>query len=201
MGCGDLGRGLAEGLYGCYGPMSGISFLFYFISIYVWDRKTLSVSFMNIYEKSHLTFRLSLSPFSDENDRWVKIHIGGLHFGLVVSSLLQSYTLRSIGFGNFQYLFGHACLLVDNFRMDDKLFRISQRATEVLQLQSTPGIGYNLKPNIIAASVTTWVLAAVSVGLRLYTRSRIIKVIGPSDWVLVVSLVSLPLVSCSYDSS
>lgn len=43
--------------------------------------------------------------------------------------------------------------------------------------------------NIIAASVVTWVIAAVFVGLRFYTRGRIVRALNSSDWCILISLV------------
>ncbi|KAK3693354.1 hypothetical protein B0T22DRAFT_496179 [Podospora appendiculata] len=43
--------------------------------------------------------------------------------------------------------------------------------------------------NIIAASVICWVIAAVFVALRFYTRGVIIRVIGWTDWSILLALI------------
>lgn len=47
----------------------------------------------------------------------------------------------------------------------------------------------DLGGNIIACAVITWIIAAIFVGLRFYTRGTIIRSLGPSDWCILVSLV------------
>ncbi|KAJ0115434.1 hypothetical protein J7T55_012714 [Diaporthe amygdali] len=42
-------------------------------------------------------------------------------------------------------------------------------------------------PNVIVCAVVTWVIAAIFVALRFYTRTRIISVIGWSDWFIFAS--------------
>ncbi|KAK3372287.1 hypothetical protein B0H63DRAFT_527138 [Podospora didyma] len=44
--------------------------------------------------------------------------------------------------------------------------------------------------NIVTATWISWVLALFSVGLRFYTRTRLMHVLGASDWVLAGSLVA-----------
>lgn len=43
--------------------------------------------------------------------------------------------------------------------------------------------------NIVVCAVVTWSIAAIFVGLRLNLRGRLIRVIGPEDWVILASLV------------
>lgn len=43
--------------------------------------------------------------------------------------------------------------------------------------------------NIIVCAVMTLLVAATAVGLRFYTRSRIIYVLGPEDWMILVALI------------
>ena len=47
----------------------------------------------------------------------------------------------------------------------------------------------SLRPNIYASTVICWLIAALFVGLRLYTRSVIIRVLGPTDWSILTALV------------
>ncbi|KAK3352234.1 hypothetical protein B0T25DRAFT_180132 [Lasiosphaeria hispida] len=53
-----------------------------------------------------------------------------------------------------------------------------------------PGIEVpNAGSNIAAAAFTTWAIAVVFVALRLYTRLRIVRVVGPADYCIVFSLI------------
>jgi NO-binding membrane sensor protein with MHYT domain len=47
----------------------------------------------------------------------------------------------------------------------------------------------SLATNIIVAASVCWAIAAVFVALRFYTRVAIIKVVGASDWCILVALV------------
>jgi len=47
----------------------------------------------------------------------------------------------------------------------------------------------NLKANLYAAIVICWAIAAIFVGLRFYSRGVIIRVLGPSDWCILLALV------------
>ncbi|KAK4129796.1 hypothetical protein N657DRAFT_653079 [Parathielavia appendiculata] len=47
----------------------------------------------------------------------------------------------------------------------------------------------SLKNNIIISSAVCWAIAAFFVGLRLYTRGRIIRVFGASDWSILLALI------------
>lgn len=47
----------------------------------------------------------------------------------------------------------------------------------------------SLAPNIIVCAVVTWAIAAVFVALRFYTRTRILSVIGWSDWLILISWI------------
>lgn len=47
----------------------------------------------------------------------------------------------------------------------------------------------SLVPNIIICAVVTWLIAAVFVALRFYTRTMILSVIGWSDWFIFISWV------------
>lgn len=47
----------------------------------------------------------------------------------------------------------------------------------------------SLKNGVIACAVVCFGIAAIFVGLRFYTRTRIIKVLAASDWFLLASLV------------
>ncbi len=47
----------------------------------------------------------------------------------------------------------------------------------------------SLQPNIIASAVVCWLIAAVFVGLRFYTRASIIHALNLSDWCILASLV------------
>ena len=47
----------------------------------------------------------------------------------------------------------------------------------------------SLVPNVIACAVVTWAISAVFVALRFYTRTRILSVIGWSDWLILVSWI------------
>jgi hypothetical protein len=49
----------------------------------------------------------------------------------------------------------------------------------------------SLKNNIIISSAICWAIAAFFVGLRLYTRGIIIRVLGASDWSILLALVGL----------
>ncbi|KAK0714503.1 hypothetical protein B0H67DRAFT_214086 [Lasiosphaeris hirsuta] len=53
-----------------------------------------------------------------------------------------------------------------------------------------PGIEVpNAAPNIVAAAFTTWAIAVVFVALRLYTRLKIVRRVGPADYCVVFSLI------------
>ncbi|KAK7749659.1 hypothetical protein SLS53_000237 [Cytospora paraplurivora] len=43
--------------------------------------------------------------------------------------------------------------------------------------------------NIVVCAVVTWSIAAIFVGLRLNLRGRLIRVIGPEDWVILAALI------------
>ncbi|KUI52694.1 hypothetical protein VP1G_00015 [Cytospora mali] len=43
--------------------------------------------------------------------------------------------------------------------------------------------------SIIACAVITWLIAAIFVGMRLYLRGRVMKVMGLEDWVILASLI------------
>jgi hypothetical protein len=47
----------------------------------------------------------------------------------------------------------------------------------------------SLKNGAIACSVVCVVIATVFVALRLYTRMKIVKVVAPTDWLLLAALV------------
>lgn len=47
----------------------------------------------------------------------------------------------------------------------------------------------SLKINIIVASTVCWFISAIFVALRFYTRGVVIKVIGGSDWSILVALI------------
>ena len=49
-----------------------------------------------------------------------------------------------------------------------------------------------LSPNIIGAAVACWLVAAVFVAIRFYTRTRIIRALNSSDWSILAALVSPP---------
>jgi hypothetical protein len=51
----------------------------------------------------------------------------------------------------------------------------------------------SLQPDMIACAVITWLIGFLLVCLRFYTRSRLIHVIGPTDWCIAFSVVRLPL--------
>ncbi|KAM7186409.1 hypothetical protein V8F20_011410, partial [Naviculisporaceae sp. PSN 640] len=53
-------------------------------------------------------------------------------------------------------------------------------------------------PHILAAGFGTWAIACVSVGLRLWTRSVIVKKVGPSDWCIVLSLIAAAFMCAAY---
>lgn len=42
--------------------------------------------------------------------------------------------------------------------------------------------------NIIACAVLTWLISALAVASRLYLRGRLMKLLGPEDWVIVAAL-------------
>lgn len=47
----------------------------------------------------------------------------------------------------------------------------------------------SLADDVIICAILCFIIAAVSVGLRFYTRARIAKTLAASDWVLLASLV------------
>jgi len=47
----------------------------------------------------------------------------------------------------------------------------------------------SLQVDMIVCATITWVIALILVVLRLYTRCRIIKVFGPSDWCIAFSVL------------
>lgn len=50
--------------------------------------------------------------------------------------------------------------------------------------------GRALQADIIACAIITWLIALFFVILRFYTRGRLIRVLGPTDWCIIPSLVS-----------
>ena len=54
---------------------------------------------------------------------------------------------------------------------------------------STEDRGESFQTSIIVCAVVTWVIAAVFVGMRFYTRRCLIRVLGAEDWVILASLV------------
>ncbi len=42
---------------------------------------------------------------------------------------------------------------------------------------------------LVAATVTTVTIAAIFVGLRFYTRIRIVRTLGPSDYAILLALI------------
>ncbi|KAH8908298.1 hypothetical protein BR93DRAFT_868205, partial [Coniochaeta sp. PMI_546] len=55
----------------------------------------------------------------------------------------------------------------------------------------------SLQPDIIACATITWVIALILVVLRLYTRTRIRKIFGPSDWCIAFSALCAAGVTAS----
>ena len=49
--------------------------------------------------------------------------------------------------------------------------------------------GASLAGSLIASAVITWVVALTFVGIRLYTRTFIVRVRGAEDWTILVALV------------
>ena len=49
----------------------------------------------------------------------------------------------------------------------------------------------SLQADIIICAVITWLVALFFVILRFYARGRLIHVLGPSDWCIIPSLVSV----------
>jgi hypothetical protein len=47
----------------------------------------------------------------------------------------------------------------------------------------------SLQPDIIACAVITWCIAATLVVLRLYTRTKVKKIFGPTDGCIILSVV------------
>ena len=47
----------------------------------------------------------------------------------------------------------------------------------------------SLVTNVIVCAVVTWAIAAVFVALRFYTRTRILSVLGWSDWLILTSWI------------
>lgn len=47
----------------------------------------------------------------------------------------------------------------------------------------------SLVPNVIVCAVVSWAIAAVFVALRFYTRTRILSVLGWSDWLILTSWI------------
>lgn len=47
----------------------------------------------------------------------------------------------------------------------------------------------SLQPDIIACAVITWLIALTLVVLRLYTRTRVRKILGPTDWCIIFSVL------------
>lgn len=43
--------------------------------------------------------------------------------------------------------------------------------------------------HVLACAITTWVIAALFVGLRFYLRGHLMKVLGREDWTILVSLI------------
>ena len=49
----------------------------------------------------------------------------------------------------------------------------------------------SLKKDVIVCSVICFAIAAIFVGLRFYTRTRIVKVLAASDWFLLAAVVRI----------
>lgn len=56
----------------------------------------------------------------------------------------------------------------------------------------------SLQPDIIVCAAITWLIGLTLVVLRLYTRTRIIKVFGPTDWCIAFSVLCAAGVTASY---
>lgn len=57
----------------------------------------------------------------------------------------------------------------------------------------------NYKANLYASSVICWAIAAIFVAMRFYTRGIIIRVLGPSDWCILLALVRVDrLTDCQF---
>ncbi len=59
----------------------------------------------------------------------------------------------------------------------------------------------NNQAPIIAIWVTMTVLASVTVGMRFYTRRLILRILGPEDWLILISMVCPRLCVFPPDSS
>jgi hypothetical protein len=57
--------------------------------------------------------------------------------------------------------------------------------------------GRSLQPDIIACAIITWLIGLTFVVLRFYTRIRIIKVFGPSDWCIAFAALCAAGVTAS----
>ncbi|KAB5531355.1 hypothetical protein GE09DRAFT_383598 [Coniochaeta sp. 2T2.1] len=55
----------------------------------------------------------------------------------------------------------------------------------------------SLQPDIIACALITWVIGMTLVVLRVYTRTRIVKVFGPSDWCVAFAALCAAGVTAS----
>jgi hypothetical protein len=49
--------------------------------------------------------------------------------------------------------------------------------------------GRSLQVDIIVCSIVTWMIALVFVVLRFYTRCRLKRILGPTDWCIIPALV------------
>jgi hypothetical protein len=56
------------------------------------------------------------------------------------------------------------------------------------QLVSNPAESY--QTDIIVCAVLTWIIGVIFVGLRFYTRTRLLRnVLGAEDWTILIALV------------
>lgn len=61
-------------------------------------------------------------------------------------------------------------------------------STNVPREEGTENLGESFRTSIIICAVITWVIAAVFVCMRFYTRRWLLRVLGAEDWVLLGSL-------------
>jgi hypothetical protein len=56
-------------------------------------------------------------------------------------------------------------------------------------------MGPSVSGSIVASAIGTLLAATLAVGVRFYTRVKIVRVLGIEDWTILAALVSRPALS------
>jgi len=76
---------------------------------------------------------------------------------------------------------------------------MSSNATDMPPMPDPATLPHDSRqPDIWAAAIVTWLISVVFVGLRFYARWFINRILGPTDWVLLLALVCISNSSGGY---